>query len=76
MSDMRYVFERVLTGLLLCASCATASAALEFRIPAPNGVGDVVALTNAFAVLNRTSEANAAEAKILLEPGVYDLTGK
>ena len=72
MSDMRYVFERVLTGLLLCASCATASAALEFRIPAPNGVGDVVALTNAFTELTITNTSNV---KILLEPGVYDLSG-
>lgn len=49
-----------------------AGKAAEYRISAPNGVGDVVALTNAFTELNKK---NTTGSKILLEPGVYDLTG-
>ena len=43
-----------------------------YRIPAPGGVGDVTALTNAVAQLNK---GNTTGARILLEPGVYDLRG-
>ena len=70
--DMKDVLERVLMGLLLCVSCATASAALEFTIPAPNGIGDVVALTNAIFQIN---QANNSNTKLFLEQGVYDLSG-
>ena len=72
---MKYSLSRLAATLGLAFSFSTSFAALEFKIPAPNGVGDVVALTNAFATLNRSSEAQAADAKILLSPGVYDLTG-
>ncbi len=42
-----------LIGFSVAAALATsAHAALTFTIPAPNGVGDVVALTNALAQVN------------------------
>jgi len=50
---------------------AATLAAAEYVIEAPNGVGDVVALTNAFKKSHYASNA----AKILLKPGVYDLSG-
>ena len=59
----------ILTG---CVLMATALVAKEYIIEAPDGVGDVVALTNAFAELNK---ANTTGAKILLKPGLYDLSG-
>ncbi len=43
-------------------------------VPAPNGVGDTVALTNALAAVTRLG-ANSPESRVLLEPGVYDLAG-
>ena len=47
--------------------------AYEATIPAPNGVGDVVALTNALTELNAVLASEGG--KIWLEPGVYDLRG-
>ena len=54
-----------------------AQAAYEVTIPAPNGVGDVVALTNALARANAMGEdaVNRLDARIWLEPGVYNLSG-
>ena len=69
---MKYMLNRLALTLGLVFSFSAAFAALEFTISAPNGVGDVVALTNAFTELDK---ANTTDAKILLEPGVYDLTG-
>ena len=43
-------------------------------VPAPNGVGDTVALTNALAAVTRLG-ARSPECRVLLEPGVYDLAG-
>lgn len=43
-------------------------AASDVTVPAPNGVGDVVALTNALTQANAGTIGN-----VLLEPGVYDL---
>ena len=48
-------------------------AAYEATILAPNGVGDVVALTNALTELNAVLASEGG--KIWLEPGVYDLRG-
>ena len=70
--DMKYTLNRLVVTLGLAFSFSTSFAALEFRIPAPNGVGDVVALTNAIFKIN---QANNTGTKVLLEPGVYDLTG-
>ena len=43
-------------------------------VPAPNGVGDTVALTNALAAVMRLN-SYAKECCILLEPGLYNLAG-
>ncbi len=43
-------------------------------VPAPNGVGDTVALTNALAAMKRLN-SYAKECCILLEPGLYNLAG-
>ena len=69
---MKYTLNRLVVTLGLAFSFSTSFAALEFRIPAPNGVGDVVALTNAIFKIN---QSNNTGTKVLLEPGVYDLTG-
>ena len=47
--------------------------AYEATIPAPNGVGDVVALTNKIAEFNAVASTEGG--KIWLEPGVYNLSG-
>ena len=54
-----------------------AQAAYEATVPAPNGVGDVVALTNALAEANALGSAatDRLNARIWLNPGVYDLSG-
>ena len=52
---------------------APVAQAYEATIPAPNGVGDVVALTNALTELNLVLSAEGG--KIYLEPGVYNLSG-
>lgn len=57
---------------LVAGAIAFAVSAVEYRISAPNGVGDVVALTNAFTQLTL---GHTEGVKILLEPGIYDLTG-
>ncbi len=43
-------------------------------VPAPNGVGNVVALTNALAAVKRLN-SYAKECRVLLEPGTYNLAG-
>ena len=61
---------------LALGAAAPARAALQFTIPAPNGVGDVVALTNALAQINAISGMNNKNgSKVWLQPGVYDLAG-
>ena len=65
-----------LIGFSVAAALATsAHAALTFTIPAPNGVGDVVALTNAFQQLDAAGFNGRMGARVWLEPGVYDLSG-
>ena len=54
--------------LLASGLMALASGAVEYVIES----GDVVALTNAFAELNKAGTTNA---RLLLKPGVYDLSG-
>ncbi len=56
----------------MAVSIAITASGATYRISAPNGVGDVTALTNAVAQLNK---ANNTGSQILLEPGVYDLRG-
>ena len=50
-----------------------AQAAFVYTNEAPNGVGDVVALTNKIAEFNALSSRTSG--RILLKPGVYDLRG-
>ncbi|MBQ3343002.1 MAG: hypothetical protein IJG84_13965 [Kiritimatiellae bacterium] len=50
-------------------------AAYEATIEAPNGVGDVVALTNALAEINALQNNTWFNAKVWLKPGVYNLSG-
>ena len=54
--------------LLASGLMALASGAVEYVIES----GDVVALTNAFAELNKAGTTNA---RLLVKPGVYDLSG-
>lgn len=56
---------------LAAALAATTASALEITIDAPGGVGNVVTLTNALARIS----ADASNARLWLEPGVYDLDG-
>ena len=69
---------KAITAFLLAAatsmSCMLgANAAQTYTIEAPNGVGDVVALTNALTQLNALSSRD--NARVWLEPGLYDLRG-
>lgn len=57
-------------GAVLCMGAKVFSA--EYVIEAPNGVGDVVALTNAIFKIN---QSNSTGTRVLLKPGVYDLAG-
>ena len=61
-----------LAGAALFAQCA---AGWETTVPSINGVGDVVALTNALTTFNARTQANRANGRIWLSPGVYDLSG-
>lgn len=58
----------------LCALDVLA-APFERTIDAPDGVGDVVALTNALTELNALPQVDRTGARILLKPGIYNLTG-
>ncbi len=69
-----------LIGFSVATALATSAyAALTFTIPAPNGVGDVVALTNALAQINAApADGNPNGrfwSKVWLEPGIYNLSG-
>ena len=61
-----------LAGAALFAQCA---AGWETTVPSINGIGDVVALTNALKTFNDRTQANRANGRIWLSPGVYDLSG-
>ena len=77
--------NRRLTGKTLPAIAAALTAAtlalpvragLTFTIEAPNGVGDVMALTNAVDRINKLDGMAAKNgSKVWLEPGLYDLRG-
>lgn len=64
-------FAIKLPVISVCVLFAASLTAKEYIIEAPDGVGDVVALTNAFKKSHYASTA----VKILLKPGVYDLSG-
>ena len=70
MREMRMMTLAATAGLLLGAQAAN-----EATIEAPNGVGDVVALTNAMTQANALSASDRANARIWLKPGVYNLSG-
>ena len=73
----------IVHSLLRTGACAAvafllapvAQAAYEATIEAPNGVGDVVALTNALAQANALTDSARASARIWLKPGLYNLSG-
>lgn len=56
---------------MLCAGLAL-HAGTTYEVSATGGVGDVIALTNAFA---KVGASDTTDAKILLAPVVYDLKG-
>ena len=58
--------------LSVCVLFAASLTAKEYIIEAPDGVGDVVALTNA---INEINSGNNTGTRLLLKPGVYDLSG-
>ena len=72
---------KAITAFLLAVatsmSCmlGASAAAQIYTIEAPNGVGDVVALTNALTQLNALSQDDRGGARVWLEPGLYDLRG-
>ena len=59
---------------VLVACMGVRAATFERTIEAPNGVGDVVALTNALTELNTTYDYKTT-VRIWLQPGTYDLSG-
>lgn len=63
--------KKAVVGMGVAAMLAVSSFGARYVIPAPDGVGDVVALTN--ALLDATITATYSE--YALEPGVYDLRG-
>lgn len=65
-------FAIKLPVLSVCVLFASSLTAKEYIIEAPNGVGNVVALTNAIAKINT---GNNTGTRLLLKPGVYDLSG-
>ena len=69
-------FATIIAALELASSTY---GALVFNIPAPNGVGDVVALTNALARISAAPDNDNSngkfKSKVWLAPGVYDLSG-
>ena len=68
--------KRTLTMICAAAAFGIAAkslAAPEYTIHAPNGVGDVVALTNTLATME--TDGASLGLKLWLEPGVYDLRG-
>ena len=64
--------SRLVAIALAGGASLAAFAGDTYKITAKNGVGDVDALTNAIAQLNK---GNTTDAKILLAPGVYNLKG-
>ena len=56
----------------MAASIAITASGATYRIAAPNGVGDVTALTNAVAQIDAAATSGT---RLLLEPGVYNLAG-
>ncbi len=75
---MKLQLRSVSLALAACALAAAlpVQASLTFTIEAPNGVGDVVSLTNALDRINKLDGMNAKNgSKVWLEPGLYDLRG-
>lgn len=60
------------TLAIAMAAAAMSEAADVYEISSENGIGNVTALTNAFA---QVGKADTTDAQILLAPGVYDLRG-
>ena len=56
----------------MAAAIAITASGATYRISAPNGVGDVTALTNAGTQIDAAATSGT---RLLLEPGVYNLAG-
>ena len=68
----------LMMGCVAAIACAEVQAAtFERTIQAPDGIGDVVALTNALTELNEATDVYdyKTQVKIWLKPGTYDLSG-
>ena len=57
----------------VAAVLASNAASPEYTIHAPNGIGDVITLTNVLATME--TDGASVGLKLWLEPGVYDLRG-
>ena len=69
------ICKLLLSGFAVLVSTLALNA-VDYRISAPNGVGDVVALTNALTQLkNSSTQEKWRVGNISLEPGIYDLSG-
>ena len=66
---------KIIAAVAALGASLGVQAAYEVTIPAPNGIGDVVALTNALAQANALSDSARANARIWLTPGLYNLSG-
>ena len=64
---------KMMTAVAAFGASLCAQAAFVYTNEAPNGVGDVVALTNALARYNALSNNARFDARIYLKPGVYNL---
>ena len=66
-------FLSIATACVALGLHTVAQAAFVYTNEAPNGVGDVVALTNALTAFNTLSDRT--NGRIYLKPGVYNLQG-
>lgn len=69
---MKQTRDWVISFCVALLASVVACAATEHRVQSQGGVGDVAALVSA---LNAAATAGGSDHTILLEPGVYDLSG-
>ena len=65
--------QKAVAALAAAATIMAATAAPEYTIHAPNGIGDVTTLTNVLATMETDGASQGL--KLWLEPGVYNLRG-
>ena len=66
---------RVAVAMIAAACAFDASAAFIRTIEAPGGVGNVTSLTNVLTEFNALSTDDRKNARIWLQPGIYNLSG-